>query len=254
MISHSASQQAPSPDERYLFSWQDFHKPPPMYHELHLTTRLPSDSKFIPIPMNFSIPGESYLPADPLNPPPPQFDRPPAPSYDSSLLDDFNSSTSGGRNSSGGAAVRRSPSPPSYAPLPPIQVFALCRDLCNGVIPVYPVAMASHDVSQDDWIRFIEDLVVYARYPESCNSLGSNNNSNAANIDKKSSSTSLSSLSSVSSFRSKYKHKYKREDRYPKVAGYLETWNKCFFEPRGVHVDLQECRSNPKLVFVFAQE
>lgn len=51
---------------------------PPMYHEFHLTSRVPSkDTKFIPVPLNFSIPGENYKPADPLDPPPPQFFREP---------------------------------------------------------------------------------------------------------------------------------------------------------------------------------
>lgn len=88
---------------------------------------------------------------------------------------------------------------------------------------MYPVAMGSRDVYQDDWIRFIEDLVVTARYP-----------------------------GAVPPATDKAGLKYYRRERYPKVALFLKEWNGKFFNPRRIHVELQEDKKNPKLVFVFS--
>lgn len=159
----------------------------PSYCDFHLSTKLPDDCKFIPLIMNFSIPGETYHPADPLNPPPPQFER--TPHY----LDT------------------------SY--FRPLSIYAVCRDICHGLFPLYPVDLASKDVLQDDWIRFLEDLVVSARYP-------GNPGSDV-----------------------QLKRHYKRE-RYPKVSLLLEKWNNNFFRVRGIHVLLKESRCNPRLYLV----
>lgn len=214
--------------DKYLSTWKEFDDPP-TYKEQHLTTKLPTDSKFIPIPLNFSIPGECYHPADPLNPPPPMFERhppsrplsPPSPTLSSlPSYSPLPQSKDMINNTNNKKSINKAK--PKETP-PPIQIYALSRDLCYGITPIYPIDLALNDVFQDDWIRFTEDLVVTARYPGD------------PGPDKTA------------------QRSYKRS-RYPKVAYFLDTWNKMFFNPRKIRVDLYEEKRNPRLVFEFLDE
>lgn len=153
-----------------------------------LTLSIPNNPQLIPIPMDFCIPGEAYHPADPLSPPPHQFDR----------------QVPAERNS-------------DY--FRPLTMYALDQDLCRGVYPVYPIMLQDKDVWQDDWTRFIEDLVVSARYP------------------------------GLPGRDSRSKQLYKTE-RYPKVLTLLDHWNLNFFNKRGIHILLKQSTFNPQLYLI----
>lgn len=158
-----------------------------------IITKLPKDNRFIPVPVNFTIPGEAYHPADPLDPPPVQFSR---------------------------ALIPTSCSRNNY--FRPISIFSLSTDLCQGILPLYPVALFPQDIWQEDWVRFIEDLVISARYP------------------------------GVPSrhWPASHRRYYKRGERYPKAMILIDEWNCHFFNPRGIHVQLKDSKRQPRLFVV----
>lgn len=178
---------------------------PEYYTSESCYTRLPRDDRFIPIPLDFAIPGEAYHPVDPMHPPPIQFVR----------------------------APKQTPSLASHY-FRPISIYALENDLCKGILPLYPVELEPHDIWQEDWARFMEDIVTAARFPLMSDLFKSDT------VDTKLAKKTCSS----------YRRHCRHGERYPKAQILLELWNRQFFNLRGVHVQLKNTKYSPRLFIV----
>lgn len=166
----------------------------PNYRETDVEVAMPGGSRNVPIHISYKVKGTRKK--NPMDPPPPQFSQPPP------YLD----------------AARRGPGQSLERP---IAIYSHTDELSMGMIEVYPTVLANYEVYEEDWARFVEDIVCVAKRIPVRRQLMAGVNLNAESYNY-----------------NLYKFLMKKYGRmqYPLIKDLVAAWNRQFFNLRGLHV------------------
>lgn len=186
----------------------------PEYIDADLHVAMPGGPNYVQVPMNFKVKGKRHK--NPLDPLPSQLAG--ASNGDSEDAADNQEPVQDSNNPFKSGDQER-------PPLAPIALYSNSDELTEGVIPVYPVILESYGVSSEDWVQFIEDLVITAQ-----------------NIPKMRQATASFYLSGSSYNYNLYKFYTKKYGRMqgPKIKEFVKEWNRLYFKPKGLFILFQE--------------
>lgn len=112
----------------------------------------------------------------------------------------------------------------SYKPFAPICIHSRSDEVVNGFPLIYfPEDLASHDISGKDWKSFIHDVNMACSFSDVA----------LMGLDQILNLVSFGLSAYVISY---YVEKYVDKAKFPIIKGFIEMWNRKFFNPRKTHV------------------
>lgn len=190
----------------------------PQFVNADLVIAMPG-AKFVPVSMNYNIKGKRRK--NPLDPEPIQFTQ--KLSYSRHYT--FSNDQETGRSSelTRNNPFRKVVTAQQDKSFSPFAIYSNTDELSKGMLAVFPIILESYGVSETDWIRFLEDVVIIGQKIPWTRQL-------AAGLNSQEGSEQF------------YKYWIKKYGRmqYPLVKELVSEWNERYFRKRGLLVIFQE--------------
>lgn len=176
-------------------------------------------AKFVPVSMNYKVKGKRHK--NPLDPEPIQFTQELSFSRNYTFTNEQEAGLSlelGSNN-----PFKKAVTAQLKHSFSPFAIYSNTDELRKGMLPVFPVILESYGVSETDWIRFVEDVVIIGQKIPWTRQLAAG----------------LNSQEGSEQFYKYWMKKYGRM-QYPLVKDLVSEWNERYFRLRGLLVIFQE--------------